>query len=303
MPVHWLSDVKPPESVALLAGLAADSGIARNGALGAIAMHDDAAADSALDRFAAAGQPEDLRRRAMGWLGSARGRHGLETLRNLLASDASTALRVRAVSAIADSKEPDALNLVIATARNDRDQQVQRRAISALGNLPAGKGVPVLIEIAQTGKSVEMRKRAMNALQQTHDPRALAFFEQVLQWVAAGHRFSSLFSWAATDAPAAMKMGGAAFATKSGGPCIGPKAAKRLRLPPHRGPSETGLHSHPNTRNSKRRFPRVGRIFESLTGWFQEARNASRVLEVPKLRCAAHVLGPGGRGVSCLTIL
>ncbi|HEY9142305.1 MAG TPA: HEAT repeat domain-containing protein [Bryobacteraceae bacterium] len=181
VPVHWLSDVKPPESVALLAGLAADSGIARNGALGAIAMHDDAAADSALDRFAAAGQPEDLRRRAMGWLGSARGRHGLETLRNLLASDASTALRVRAVSAIADSKEPDALNLVIATARNDRDQQVQRRAISALGNLPAGKGVPVLIEIAQTGKSVEMRKRAMNALQQTHDPRALAFFEQVLQ--------------------------------------------------------------------------------------------------------------------------
>jgi HEAT repeat protein len=70
---------------------------------------------------------------------------------------------------------------LIATARNDRDTQVQRRAISALGNLPAGKGVPVLIEIAQTSKSVDMRKHAMNALQQTHDPRALGFFEQVLQ--------------------------------------------------------------------------------------------------------------------------
>ncbi len=39
----------------------------------------------------------------------------------------------------------------------------------------------MLIEIAQTSKSQEMRKHAMNALQQTHDPRALAFFEQVLQ--------------------------------------------------------------------------------------------------------------------------
>ncbi len=181
VPVHWLNDVKPPESVALLAGLAADAEIAGNGALGAIAMHDDAAADDALDRFAAAGQPEEIRRRAIGWLGSARGSHGLETLRSLLSGDASPALRVRTIGAIANSRQPDALNLLIATARNDRDPQVQRRAISALGNLPAGKGVPVLIEIAQTSKSVDMRKHAMNALQQTHDPRALGFFEQVLQ--------------------------------------------------------------------------------------------------------------------------
>jgi hypothetical protein len=108
VPVHWLNDVKPPESVALLAGLAADSEIPGNGALGAIARHDDPSADSALDRFTAAGQPDDLRRRAIGWLGSARGRHGLETLRNLLASDANSALRARVIGAIAESKDPDA---------------------------------------------------------------------------------------------------------------------------------------------------------------------------------------------------
>ena len=181
VPVHWLNDVKPAESVALLAGWVASSEISRNGALGAIAMHDDAAADAALDRFAATGQPEDLRRRAIGWMGSARGRHGMETLRSLLANDANSAVRARAIAAIAESKEPDALALVVATARDDRDQQVQQRAISALGNLAAGKGVPVLIEIAQKSPSVDMRKHAMNALQQTHDPRALAFFEQVLQ--------------------------------------------------------------------------------------------------------------------------
>ena len=179
--VHWLNDVKPAESVALLAGLAADSAIGHNSALGAIAVHDDAAADAALDRFAAAGEPEELRRRAIGWLGAARGRHGLDKLRSLLAGDESSAVRTRVIGAVAESKEPDALGLLIATARNDRDQQVQQRAISALGNLRGGQGVPVLIEIAQAGKSPEMRKHAMNALEQTHDPRALAFFEKVLE--------------------------------------------------------------------------------------------------------------------------
>jgi len=181
VPVHWLNDVKSAESVALLAGFASDPEMAHNGALSAIAVHEGAAADETLDRFAAAGQPEDLRRRAIGWLGSARGHHGFETLSRLLASDTSPALRTRAIGAIAESREPDALSLLIATARNDRDAQVQRRAISALGNLRAGKGVPVLIEIAQTSKSPDMRKHAMNALDQTHDPRAVAFFEQVLQ--------------------------------------------------------------------------------------------------------------------------
>jgi hypothetical protein len=182
VPVHWLNDVKPPESVALLASLAVDSEIPSNGAHWAPSPCTTTPPPmTALDRFAAAGQPEELRRRAIGWLGSARGRHGLETLRSLLASDATSALRARVIGALARSKEPDALSLLIATARNDRDQQVQRRAISALGESAAGKGVPVLIEIAQSSKSVEMRKHAMNALQQTHDPRALAFFEQVLQ--------------------------------------------------------------------------------------------------------------------------
>jgi len=181
VPVHWISGVPPAESVALLAGLVTSVEMGRNGALGAIALHADASADAALDRFAAAGQPEEIRRRAIGSLGSTRGRHGLETLRNLLAGDASAAIRTRVVGAIAESKEPDALNLLIATARNDRDPQVQRRAISALGNPHAAKGVPVLIEIAQTSKLPEMRKHAMSALGQTHDPRALAFFEQVLQ--------------------------------------------------------------------------------------------------------------------------
>ena len=41
-------------------------------------------------------------------------------------------------------------------------------------------GVPKLIEVAQTNHNREVRKQAMFWLGQSHDPRALAFFEKIL---------------------------------------------------------------------------------------------------------------------------
>jgi len=46
--------------------------------------------------------------------------------------------------------------------------------------MPEDEGVPKLIEIAQTNKNPEVRKQAMFWLGQSHDPRALAFFEKIL---------------------------------------------------------------------------------------------------------------------------
>jgi len=213
VPVHWLTDVKPAESVALLAGFVTDRNLNNNGALSAIAMHEDASADATLDRFAAADQPQSQRLRAIGWLGSVRGRHGFEALRSFLANDPDERVRERAVTGLGSSKDPDALELLIATARtggnprlraqavgelghkqgakvvdvitaaiaSDPDTQVQRRAVSALREMPDGQGIPLLIELVKTSKSAEIRKQAMSALEQTRDPRAVAFFEQVLQ--------------------------------------------------------------------------------------------------------------------------
>ena len=69
LPLHWLSDVAPAQSVALLASFAP----AQTGAISAIAMHADAAAEAALDRFLAPSQPLSLRERAVSCLGWARG--------------------------------------------------------------------------------------------------------------------------------------------------------------------------------------------------------------------------------------
>ncbi|HUI77038.1 MAG TPA: HEAT repeat domain-containing protein [Bryobacteraceae bacterium] len=127
VPMHWLNDVRPAESVALLGTLDF------NEKLMAIAMHADPAADAALERLAAAGQPESIRRHAAFWIGAARGRRGVDFLRNLLATDPSRQVRERAVEGLAANREPEALDVLISIARKDGDTQVRQQAVSAIG--------------------------------------------------------------------------------------------------------------------------------------------------------------------------
>ena len=208
LPLHWLSDVAPAESVALLTSLAP----AQTGAISAIAMHADAAADAALDRFLAPSQPLSLRERAISCLGWARGRHGVDVLQRLATGDADMRVRERAVSALASSREPETAEWLIGFAKtapdtnlraravgdlgrksgpavvaaltgivhDERDQTVRRRAFSALAAMPDGEGVPALIALAKTASDAETRKQAMLALEHSRDPRASALFEEML---------------------------------------------------------------------------------------------------------------------------
>ncbi len=210
-PFHWLADVAPAESVALLAAFATrESPLAA--AVGAIAVHGDPAADRALDRFAAAGDSDALRQRAIACLGSERGRHGFETLKGLIEHDPGERIRSRAIAALAFSRKPEAVNLPISLSQSgtdarvraqavrelgrkrgakavaaigaaldkDSDLSVQRAACAALESLPDGQGIPRLIQLARDTRDREPRRQAMTALRNSHDPRALAFFESVL---------------------------------------------------------------------------------------------------------------------------
>jgi hypothetical protein len=217
LPVHWLADVKPAESVALLDTFATgrERAVSRlmDGALAAIAAHADPAADAALQRFLAPGQPESIRLRVVSWFGPMRGRRGFDVLKNLIASDPNDRVRERAISTLANSKEPEALDLLTATARqnasprmrmqalsalnrhsgakvlntfkeaieSDPDQQVRRRAVSVLESMPDGEGIPLLIQLAKATHDNEVRKQAMSSLGQSRDGRAISFFEEVLK--------------------------------------------------------------------------------------------------------------------------
>jgi len=145
LPVHWITDVKASDSVALLATFALDSGPTGDGAVSALAVHGDSAAGATLDRFLTPEQPEWLRLRIVSRLAP----RGIDVLKRLISTDSS--------------------------------ENVRRRAVSALTSVPEGAGIPFLIELVKTSQDSTIRKQAMNTLQQSRDPRALVFFEEVLK--------------------------------------------------------------------------------------------------------------------------
>jgi len=219
LPFIWLTGVKPAESVAFLSDFVHKAGVEGHGdhdigqgALSAIAMHEDASADSALAPFVAPDQPESLRKHASFWLGAARGKGGLPLLQKMAKSDPSPEVRSQVAFALFVSHQPEAVTEMMRMAKddesshvrgqalfwlaqkagqkamsaitgaieNDPDTDVKKKAVFALSQMPKDEGVPKLIEVAKTNHNREVRKQAMFWLGQSNDPRALAFFEQIL---------------------------------------------------------------------------------------------------------------------------
>ena len=219
LPLIWLTDVKPDDSVAWLASLVAgapDSGDRHDRvgktAMSAVALHDVPAADRALERFAAPASPEWLRGDTTFWLGNARGEPGARLLARMIDTAPSDKVREKAAFGLSVSKSPAALARLIASARddksarvrgqalfwlaqragkeavatitnaieNDPETEVKKKAVFALSQLPKDEGIPLLIKVAKTNQNPAVRKQAMFWLGQSKDPRALEFFAEVL---------------------------------------------------------------------------------------------------------------------------
>jgi hypothetical protein len=217
--VVWLTDVKPDESVAWLAGLVAsapDAGERKDRvakpAIAGIAVHNVAAADRILESFVAPSQPEWLRGDTAFWLGSARGEFGARLLARMIQQDPSDKVRDKAAFGLSVSKVPSALNTLIAAAKNDSsahvrgqalfwlaqkagkeavatisdaidrdpETEVKKKAVFALSQLPKDEGVPKLIDVARNNRNPAVRKQAMFWLGESKDPRAVQFFEDIL---------------------------------------------------------------------------------------------------------------------------
>jgi HEAT repeat protein len=217
--IAWLTGVRPAESAALLESLiAAQPGIDRrdrvvDGAITAIALHGDAAADASLERLMATSQPQNVRTKVPFWLGNARGPRGLEVLRKIVKDDPSIEVKKKAVFGISQSPEAGSVEVLIDNARNnadtsvrgesifwlaqkagnkaaaaiteridqDPDTEVKKKAVFALSQLPKDEGVPLLIRVARTHTNPAVRKQAMFWLGQSRDPRALDFFTEILK--------------------------------------------------------------------------------------------------------------------------
>ncbi|HUF22664.1 MAG TPA: HEAT repeat domain-containing protein [Vicinamibacterales bacterium] len=216
--IRFLEQVSPDASVSWLRGyitasLAAEpKSSAYNNALSAIANTAGPAADAALDHFAAASQPSNVRRQAAFWIGQTRGSAGFAKLKSMLARETAADVRRTIIQAMSQSRQfeavptlldiakndPDPANRgealtwlarnagqkvtadITAAIANDPDTKVQERAVQALSHLPKDEGVPALIQVARTHKNAKVRERAMFWLGQSKDPRATKFFEEIL---------------------------------------------------------------------------------------------------------------------------
>ena len=214
LPFIWITGVPPEESLSYLEKLvrAGASDHVVDGAIFAIAEHDNPRADAILDQLTRPTEPEKIREKATFWLGASRGARGVTILKEILANDPSEHVRDKAVFALSISKQPEALDTLIRAAKtdpsphvrgqaifwlaqkagqrasstitdaiaNDPDTGVKKRAVFALSQLPSGEGIPKLIEVARTQRNPEVRKQAFFWLGQSKDTRALAFIEDVL---------------------------------------------------------------------------------------------------------------------------
>jgi HEAT repeat protein len=218
LPFVFLTGVQPAQSVDLLAGLAhtwTESGRKSHfdSVITAIALHRDPAADRVLEAMLVPTQPESLREKVLFWLANARGPSGFEAVRKVLQSDPSDRVREKATFALTVSKEAGAMPALVDAARNDRtprvrsqalfwlahkaglqesavilqaarqdpDAYVRRQAVFALQQIPKGDGIPLMIQLARTSTDPKVKEQAMFWLGRSRDPRATAFFEEVLK--------------------------------------------------------------------------------------------------------------------------
>jgi hypothetical protein len=149
--LHWLDGVTPAQSLALLAGLSSRAGQSESvveHAVAAIGLHAGRDADTLLIGMARRGASGELRAQALFWLAERAGEEAVKAIR--------------------------------AAVQDDPEREVKLQAVFALSELPSDQGVPLLIDIARTHRDPEVRRQAFFWLGEAEDPRALAFFEQVL---------------------------------------------------------------------------------------------------------------------------
>jgi HEAT repeat protein len=148
--VYWLEGVSSADSISYLSTFVSDNATRRlsSSALAAIAMHGDPGAVSTLIRFARDNAESKVRGDALFWLAQRAGERAAQE--------------------------------ITAAIERDPDTQVKKRAVFALSQLPKDEGVPLLIQTAKTNRNPAVRKQAMFWLGQSNDPRALAFFEEIL---------------------------------------------------------------------------------------------------------------------------
>jgi HEAT repeat protein len=218
LPLEWLTDVQPEDSIAFLGQIATKHADEKHDklldeSLVALSMHATSRATQVLVSLAAPPNGAYLREKAAFWLGAQRGHEGYVALQQLVGKEQDPKLREKLAFDLSINNDPAAIDELITMAKldsdsgvrgqalfwlaqkagkqaigalresmeNDPDFAVKKKAVFALSQLPKDDSVPQLIHVADSNSNFAIRKEAMFWLGQTNDPRALAYLEGVLK--------------------------------------------------------------------------------------------------------------------------
>ena len=190
LPLVWLQNVPPADSLALLESFAhiQTAAAARktdddddddddpkgkgsfhraDEALEAIALHDDPAADRILEAFLAPNQPLKLRKQAAFWAGNERGQRGFELLKRIVPTDQDDRFRREGTFALSQSsEEKEAIQVLITMAHKDADPDVREQAIFWLAQKASREAAKAVTDAAENDPESSVRKKAVFALSQ-----------------------------------------------------------------------------------------------------------------------------------------
>jgi hypothetical protein len=165
--VHWLTGVTTSASLDLLQRLASrpvPEGERRDhlvdGALLAIAVHRDAAADRVLAAFMAPDRPLATRKQAAFWAGNARGRVGFEQTRAaLLDTGNAEAFRKHLTFVVSQSREAEAVDTLTRVARHDGSAAVRGEAIFWLAQKAGRKAAQAITDAIENDPETKVKER------------------------------------------------------------------------------------------------------------------------------------------------
>jgi hypothetical protein len=151
LPLYWFDNVNAAQSVVFLKGVAAGSTLRgqMEAAMTALSLHQEPSAAAALLDLAKSPPDSRVRQRAMFW--------------------------------VARRAEAQAVPALTEAIERDPDVEVKKQAVFGLSQLPGAEGVPLLIRLARTNTNPAVRKQAIFWLGQSKDPRAVAYFEEILR--------------------------------------------------------------------------------------------------------------------------
>ena len=176
-PLIWLGNVPQQESAAFLSGKY-DGGLpgkVKESFMAVFGIHTDSPAAAAfLIDAVKGGEPEDIREKAVFWLGQHNNRAALYCLRETLKTEASSKIREKIVFSISQMKLEGAQEALFAAARDNADPGVQEQAVFWLSQRqPDEETVRFLEGIAEGPARHSVREKAVFALSQVRERSAL----------------------------------------------------------------------------------------------------------------------------------